>query len=184
MNRRANSRNVPILRHHRQALTPDELFLTGPVQSADQQIAFSEAMGAVPRPTGGFRGCGYIGFNEGIQCNKQFGTIADYHPNNESFYSNWVANVEYPYSPSAPMYPVIETPGGIEQVFLGGGVGNTPCSQACTCLGNPSCECADVGDLKCGWAAVSHDCIGAVPGGKYPSLRACEAAQEIGYFGK
>lgn len=157
----------------KQYLTPLQ-----PMMSAEQQQAFYLASEAIPRPTGGYTGCGYDSWGRGIVC--QNGAINNVHPNMESFYSDWTLNVNYPYSPDN-MYPIMQTPGGIDQILMGGGAGVTPCAEACSCVGDRDCTC---NTAECGYPAVFHDCMEPVPGGKYRSLSECEAAQHLGYYGK
>lgn len=186
---------VPLYRHHRMRQSADKLNemynadLLNPIMSSTQQHAFGDAMGAIPRHTGGFTGCGYMGYNDGISC--QYGSIGHFHPNMESFFSTWIANVDYPYGPDFPQ-PQVYAPGNVQQILAGGNSGNAnnnPCIEACSCQNDQHCTCSDAVDLngnpvKCGWPSVNHDCMEPVPGGKYPSLTACEAAQSLGYFGK
>jgi hypothetical protein len=157
-----------------------------PIMSAPQQAAYRRQMGNVQRPFGGYIGCGYTEFGDGIIC--QHNPMNKYHPNAESFYSRWTGNVNYPYGPDFPQ-PDIKTPGGIDQIMMGGGAGrmNNPCANRCSCENDFACTCMnDGGDspgVQCGWPSVSHNCMEPVPGGKYPSLHACEAATATGAFG-
>jgi hypothetical protein len=186
------AREVPVYRHHRMRQNTDKLNdafnadVQKSIMSSDQQAAYATAMGAVARPTGGFTGCGYMGYNDGISC--QYGSIGHFHPNMESFFSTWVANVDYPYGPDFPQ-PRIFAPGNINQILAGGNSGNNPCIEACSCQNDPHCTCRDAVDvngqpIQCGWPSINHDCMEPVPGGKYKSLSACEAAQSLGFYGK
>lgn len=153
------------------------------VMGAPQAAAYRDLMAATPRPTGGFTGCGYMarpaGPYNGVSC--QYGSLSQYHPNLESFHSDWVANVSYPYAPEALMHPQIQTPGNLPQIFLGGGSGYTPCSADCACSQmNPECKCASPG---CGYPTIQQNCMEPVQGGQYSSLAACENARELGYTG-
>lgn len=185
-------RQVPLYRHHRLRENTNKLNdafnddLQKSIMSSQQQAAYMDAMGQVARPTGGFTGCGYMGYQDGISC--QYGSIGHFHPNMESFFSTWVGNVDYPYGPQFPQ-PNVYAPGGMPQILAGGNAGMNPCTSACSCSNDPDCTCADTTDLsgnpvQCGWPSVNHDCLEPVPGGKYKSLTACEAAQSLGYYGK
>ena len=154
------------------------------VMSNSQAAGYRDLMGKTPRPTGGFTGCGYIahpgpGQYNGVSC--QFGSLGTYHPNLESFHSDWVANVSFPYSPQVFMDPQIQTPGNLPQIFMGGGAGYTPCRADCACSNmNPDCKCKSA---SCGYPAIQQNCMEPVEGGQYASLAECEAARELGYTG-
>lgn len=168
--------------HPRARLDLAQFPSAGPLQSADQQRAYIEAVGAKPMPTGGYRGCAYMGNNKGVVCQNQ--SMSTYQPRQSNFFSKWVANVDYDdYSPDMVGTPNIQAPGGMEQVYLGGGPGYTTCAEACSCQKDEACTCDD-GPEKCGWVAVNHDCLQPVPNGQYASLSACEAAQSLGFYGK
>jgi hypothetical protein len=186
------TREQPLFRHHRMRQSTSKVqeafnnHVQMPIMSSMQQAAYDVAMGAVPRPTGGFTGCGYMGYHDGISC--QYGSIGHFHPNMESFFSTWVGNVDDPYGPDFPQ-PQVYAPGGIPQILAGGNSGLNPCISACSCDNDANCTCTDAIDMngnpvKCGWPSINHDCMEPVPNGKYPSLTACEAAQSLGFYGK
>lgn len=181
MNRQMHYRPVPRARVDAASLTSQDLQLMG-VMNAPQAAGYRELMSNTPRPTGGFVGCGYLnapGFSpyNGVSC--QYGSLSQYHPNLESFHSDWVANVSYPYSPEVFMYPQIQAPANLPQIFLGGGAGFTPCREDCACSNmNPDCKCKTE---SCGYSAIHQDCTEPVLGGEYRSLAECEFAREMGY---
>ena len=175
-------RNTFTYDHPRARLDTAQYPASGSIMSPAQQVAFNERMGAAGLPTGGYRGCAYLGFNNGVVCQNQ--SLSTYQPRQSNFYSKWVANVDYDdYSPDMVATPNIQAPGGMDQVYLGGGPGYTTCGDACSCQNDVDCTCQD-GPEKCGWVAVNHDCLQPVPNGTYPSLSACEAAQSLGFYGK
>jgi hypothetical protein len=145
--------------------------------SAPQMVEYSEQMGGIKRPFGGYIGCGYTNFDNGTVC--QHNSMNKYHPNKASFYSKWVSNVDVQF-PQAVIDPKIN---GLPQIMMGGGGGMNGCEDLCTCAGDPSCPCTQT-DLKCGWPSVNQTCMEPVPNGQFPSLAACEAATSTGQYGK
>ena len=175
-------RNTFTYDHPRSRVDTSVYRSSGSILSAEQQASFNTRMGDTPRPTGGYRGCAYMGNNFGVVCQNE--SMSTYAPRASNFYSKWVANVDYDdYSPDMVATPNIQTPGGIAQVYLGGGPGYTTCRDACSCAKDVDCTC-DETEEKCGWVAVNHDCMQPVPNGTYASLRACEEAQSLGFYGK
>ena len=184
MNRQTVCRPAPHARFARFDPTPvQQMYMMNVMNSADA-AKFRDVMSNTPRPTGGFTGCGYIAHPgpsqyNGVSC--QYNSLGKYHPNLESFHSDWVANVAFPYSPDALMYPTIQTPGNLPQIFMGGGAGNTPCREDCACSGlNTDCKCKS---STCGYPSLQQNCMEPVEGGRFPSLADCEHAMEIGYTG-
>ena len=174
--------------HHRQMpasrMARDEQSLrTNPPMSYEQMQLFNSGMGGIARPSGGFTGCGYVDFDQGIVC--QNGNINRYQPNAPSFFSNWTSNTDYPYGPDFPQ-PNVMADGTIAQIMAGGGGGYNACIQDCACTAaNPQCMCGNVDpSLMCGYASMGSDCMEPVPNGQYPSLAACEFANSLGYYKK
>ena len=126
---------------------------------------------------GGYSGCAYRGGDTGVVCMRNMNR---YTPDSNFWTSNWVSNVDVQFPA-----PVVQTGEGAMQALRGGGTeyeGNV-CTDACACSpGNVNCACAD-NDVNCGWISVNHECMGAVPNGKYGSLAACESAQNYGFYG-
>lgn len=184
MNRQNAYRAAPRARFARFDPTPVQQMYMMNVMNPEDAKQFNELMANTPRPTGGFTGCGYIthpgpGPYNGVSC--QYNSLSEYHPNLESFHSDWVSNVSYPYAPEALMYPTIQTPGNMPQIFMGGGAGFTPCREDCACsMMNTDCACKSE---KCGYPSVQQNCMEPVEGGRFRSLAECERAMEIGYTG-
>lgn len=174
--------------HHRQRpagrsarlMTAEQARRLNTPMSEQQQMAFNAAMADVARPSGGYSGCGYVDYDQGIVC--QNANMPNYHPNAESFFSNWVANVDYPYGPDFPQ-PNVMADGTLEQIMAGGGGGMNPCIDDCSCANDPQCTCRNADPaMQCGWPSVGNDCMEPVPNGKYASLAACEFANSLGYY--
>jgi hypothetical protein len=161
-------------------MTAEQAMRLAPPMSEAEQRAFNQQMGGIPRDAGGFTGCGYIDYAQGIMCPN--GSISQYHPNMESFYSDWTANVKYPYGPDFPQ-PNVMADGTVEQILVGGGGGFNPCIEDCSCRNDAQCTCMNSDpNVQCGWPSVGGDCMEPVPNGKYPSLAACEFANSLGYY--
>ena len=146
-----------------------------PPLSVQKRAEYDAALSNIDRPVGGFQGCAYMGFDAGIICAHN--ALNSYTPNPPSFYSKWVSNV-------ASGFPraTIDTPGGLEQIMKGGGAGVNPCTELCSCKNDPDCTChGDSQGIQCGYESVNQNCMEPVPGGKYPSLAACEKANSKGY---
>lgn len=184
MNRQTVYRPAPHARFARFDPTPVQQMYMMNVMNAQDAAKFRDIMSNTPRPTGGFTGCGYMAHPgasqyNGVSC--QYNSLSQYHPNLESFHSDWVANVAFPYSPDALMYPTIETPANLPQMFLGGGAGFTPCREDCACSGtNTDCKCKSA---TCGYPSLQQNCMEPVEGGRFASLSECEQAMELGYTG-
>lgn len=146
---------------------------TGPIQSQEEFTTKFNTMS--PVEYGGYSGCSYRGGETGVVCTRNMNR---YTPDSNFWTGNWVSNVDVQFP--APLLEVV----GAEQVLNGGNtdyIGNV-CTDDCACsYANPDCQCTTP---TCGWVSVNHDCMGAVPNGKYSSLSACEAAQYPGYYGK
>jgi hypothetical protein len=149
-----------------------------PLSSAQNQ-AYTMELAGIPRSTGGgAMGCAYTGFDQGVVCQNTGGMPA-YVQSRDSYVGQWVANVK----PGFPM-PVVQSPGGYDQLMMGGGSGSPECAAACTCLGDPSCPCRNAAGQTCGYTSVNQTCVEPIPGGQYPSLAACEAANARGNYTK
>ncbi len=167
--------------HAPQARRGARFSVTDPPMSRHQSQMFNRQMGSMAQP-GSFAGCAYMGEPVGIVC--QF-NMPKYHASPDSYRGEWIANVDNGFPG-----PNIQTPGGLPQVLLGGGPGdmtNNPCLALCSCDGDKDCACKEIeGDSpgqSCGWVSVNQDCVAPVPGGMYPSLTACEQANELGFSG-
>lgn len=167
--------------HNGLSMTDEDLrVMTGPPMSAeglDKFITYVQDS----RSTGN-NGCMYLGASEGVVCKN---AITSYS-STPSYMGHWEGNVLHSLTG-----PVIDSPGGLSQIMLGGGAGNestNPCLSVCSCDGNPDCTCASPGNDKnpnghaCGWVSLSQDCIAPVLGGTYPSLTACEDANYRGFL--
>ena len=170
--------------HHRQmrALTAEDNYRMAPIMSEQQLLDFDATMSGINRPAGGYIGCGYAGYDQGVVC--QNAVVPTFAPRAESFFSNWVSNVDYPYGPNFPQ-PNIMADGTLEQIFANGGSGQNPCLDDCSCENDPDCTCRQsVPDVVCGYPAVNQNCLEPVPNGAYPSLTACERATSLGFYGR
>ena len=147
-----------------------------PPLSVAQNASYTAELASIHRPTGGAVGCAYTGFKDGVKCEFS-GGMPGYAPQVESFVSRWEANV----AGGFPM-PDVASPGGYEQIMLGGGSGDSACAQDCTCLGDPRCPCRGGNNLNCGYVSVNQTCVEPVPNGTYKSLASCEAANARGNF--
>jgi hypothetical protein len=156
---------------HGTSVTP-----ASPPLSSAQNAAYTNELASIPRPHGGAVGCAYTGWADGIKCLHSGGMPA-YTPSVASFASKWDANVAQGF----PM-PQAASPGGYEQIMMGGGSGSPACAQDCTCLGDATCPCRQTNGLNCGYNSVNQTCVEPIPGGKYPSLAACEAANARGNY--
>lgn len=171
--------------HHRQrpaharVMTAEDEYRLGPMMSEEQQRGFNAVMGDTQRPSGGYTGCGYVDYDQGIVCQNG---MPRYEPNAESMFSNWTANVDYPYGPDFPQ-PNVMADGTIAQVLAGGGGGFNPCIEDCSCRNDAACTCANADpEVQCGWPRVGNNCMEPVPNGQFPSLAACERATSLGYY--
>lgn len=158
--------------------------VTMPPMSQQQYDAFQVKMGSHENPVGGFAGCAYEGVPFGLRGVVCQHNMPKYMPSKSSYHGHWVGNVE-----NAFPGPVIQTPGGLSQLMMGGGPGDmtqNPCLEQCSCDNDIDCTCSQMaGDSPgqgCGWVSVNQDCMAPVPGGMYPSLSACEAANYRGSF--
>ena len=166
----------PGVRHAKRLNLPRMNQLTqkmGPVQS---QTAFTDSFNATPQEAyGGYSGCTYRGGDTGIVCERNMNR---YVPDSNFWTGNWVSNVDVKFPA-----PVLEVVG--ENQFLNGGntdYDGNPCTMQCACSStNLDCAC-EQNENNCGWVSVNHDCMGAVPNGKYSSLAACESAQYGGFY--
>ena len=173
-------RQMPSRRSRVMTQEQEQALRLAPPMSEKQQMAFNQNMANTPRQAGGFMGCGYIDYAQGIACPN--GSISQYHPNAESYYSNWTANVDFPYGPDFPQ-PNVMADGTIAQIMMSGGNGYNPCIQDCSCQNDPQCTCKNADPaLKCGYPSVGGDCMEPVPNGAYPSLAACEYANSMGFY--
>lgn len=143
-----------------------------PLSSAQNQAYTMELAGI---PAGGAMGCAYTGFDHGVVC-QNTGGMPDYAQSPTSYVGEWAANVK----PGFPL-PDVKSPGGYEQLMMGGG-GGSECAQTCTCLGDASCPCRNAPGETCGYPSVNQTCVEPIPGGQYPSLAACEAANARGNY--
>ena len=147
-----------------------------PPLSVEQNAAYNAKLASMSRPHGGAVGCAYTGFANGIKC--QFsGGMPGYKPSVKSFASHWDGNV----AGGFPI-PAVPTPGGYEQIMMGGGSGSPECSTDCTCLGDPTCPCRGTNGLNCGYVSVNQSCVEPIPNGTYKSLADCEAANARGNY--
>ena len=145
-----------------------------PPLSSEQNHAYMMELAGMP--PGGAMGCAYTGFDHGIMC-RNTGGMPDYAQSPTSYVGEWAANVKGGF----PM-PHVKSPGGYEQVMMGGGSGSPECAQACTCLGDASCPCRNSPGQTCGYSSVNQTCVEPVIGGEYASLAACEAANARGNY--
>ena len=144
-----------------------------PLSSAQNQ-AYTAELAAIP--AAGAMGCAYSGFQQGVVCANTGGMPA-YAQSPTSFIGEWAANVK----PGFPL-PAVQSPGGYEQIVMGGGGGSPECAQACTCLGDASCPCRNAPGQTCGYSSVNQSCVEPIQGGEYASLAACEAANARGNY--
>jgi hypothetical protein len=173
--------------HHRQrpayarVLTSEDAYRLGPIMSEAQQAAFSQTMGGISRPAGGYTGCAYAGYDQGIVC--QLG-MPKYEPSAQSLFSNWTGNVDFPYGPDVPQ-PNVMADGTINQILAGGGGGFNPCIDDCSCQNDAACTCRNADPaMQCGYPRVGNNCLEPVPNGQFPSLSACEQATSLGFYGR
>jgi hypothetical protein len=146
-----------------------------PLSSAQNQ-AYTMELAGIPRPDGGAMGCSYTGFKHGVVCDNT-GGMPNYVQSPTSFTGEWSANVKGGF----PL-PDVQSPGGYEQIVMGGGSGSPECAEVCTCLGDASCPCRNAPGQNCGYSSVNQSCVEPIPGGEYPSLAACEAANARGNY--
>ena len=145
---------------------------SSPPLSSVQNQAYTMELAGINRPLGGAMGCSYTGFSHGVVC-QNTGGMPDYKQSTDSYTGDWAANVRGGFP-----HPRVESPGGYDQIAMGGGSGSPECARACSCQGDPSCACSD----GCGYTAVNQTCVEPIPGGEYASLVACEAAHSRGNY--
>lgn len=146
-----------------------------PISSA-QHYAYANELAAIPRPLGGAAGCSYTGWEYGVVC-QNTGGMPSYSQAPGSYTGNWHGNVKGGFP-----HPEVQTPGGYEQIMMGGGSGSSECAQVCTCAGDPTCPCRNGPGQSCGYSSVNQTCVEPYPGGEYASLSACEAANSRGQY--
>lgn len=183
-----------MLLHHKVRLSPDQTPYSfgspvgpfNPSLNEQKRAQYDALMGKINRPHGGFQGCAYLSDASGMP--SELGIICahnsmeKYTPTPLQFASKWVNNVDSQF-PQAN----IQTNGNLSQLMMGGGGGmppQNPCAALCSCDNDPNCTCQQSGDSQgqqCGWQSVNQDCMEPVLGGQYPSLSACESANQTGY---
>jgi hypothetical protein len=103
--------------------------------------------------------------------------MMSYAPNVASYASRWAGNVAGGFP-----HPVVASPGGYDQIMMGGGSGSPECAQDCACVNDAACTCKKANGLNCGYTAVNQTCVEPVPNGTYASLADCEAVHARGHF--
>lgn len=146
-----------------------------PLSSAQNQQYMME-LAAIPRTLGGAMGCSYTGWDHGVVCQNTGGMPA-YAYSPASYTGDWAANVRGGF----PL-PAVQSPGGYEQIQMGGGGGSPECAQACSCVGDATCPCKNAAGQTCGYSSVNQTCTEPIPNGQYASLAACEAANARGFY--
>jgi len=176
MRRSNNTKNhrvrVAVPYGHGTAVSP-----RSPPLSSTQNQAYVSELAAIPRGAlGGAMGCSYTGNQYGLVCQNTGGMPA-YSASPGSYSGTWSGNVMGGFP-----HPKVLSPGGYDQIMMGGGSGSPECAKACSCLGNPSCPCVNAPGQSCGYTSVNQTCVEPVPGGEYPSLAACESANARGNY--
>lgn len=148
-----------------------------PPLSSTQNQAYMSELSAIPRGVlGGAMGCSYTGNQYGLVC-QNTGGLPSYQRTPVSYSGQWSGNVKGGFP-----HPAVVSPGGYEQLMMGGGSGSPECAQACSCRGDPACPCVNGPGQSCGYTSVNQTCVEPIPGGEYPSLAACESANARGNY--